>query len=111
MDKQKQFQISFVLSRVLNSGIIMSIEKNEKEIKGLEKVIGKITGLPYASVFNSYTGALHGALYGQDLVYNTSTNLPDMTEQEGKFLAWLGANPDSDSDVDVPVKRISDHMY
>ncbi|WP_347553044.1 degT/DnrJ/EryC1/StrS aminotransferase (plasmid) [Pseudalkalibacillus hwajinpoensis] len=106
MDKRKQFQISFVLSRVLNSGIIMSIEKNEKEIKGLEKFIGKATGLPYVSVFNSYTGALHGALYGQDLVHGTSTHLPDITEQEDNFLAWLGITSVGGNEDNVPFQRI-----
>lgn len=90
MDKNKRFQISFVLSRVLNSGVIMSIEKNEKEISGLEKLITKITGLPYVSVFNSYTGALHGALNGNDIGYGDFATLSNPTDKEEKFLNWLG---------------------
>ncbi|MBU9723427.1 MULTISPECIES: degT/DnrJ/EryC1/StrS aminotransferase [Bacillaceae] len=90
MDKKKQFQISFVLSRVLNSGIIMSIEKNEKEINGLEKLVAQITKLSYVSVFNSYTGALHGALNGKDIVHGDFVTLSNTSENEQKFLNWLG---------------------
>ncbi|UOQ83484.1 degT/DnrJ/EryC1/StrS aminotransferase [Gracilibacillus salinarum] len=90
MDKSTRFQISFVLSRVLNSGIIMSIEKNEKEIKGLESAITKITKLPYVSTFNSYTGALHGALQGNDIGHGDSVTLSNTTDQEEKFIDWLG---------------------
>ena len=106
MNKGKQFQISFVLSRVLNSGIIMSIEKNEKEIKGLEKFITKTMNLPYVSVFNSYTGALHAALYGQNIVYGDTTNLPNADEQEGRFLEWLGIKNNTNESLTVPFKRI-----
>lgn len=90
MDKKKQFQISFVLSRVLNSGVIMSIEKNEKEINGLEKTLAKITKRSYVSIFNSYTGAIHGALQGYGIGYNDFANLPNSSEKEERFLNWLG---------------------
>ncbi|WP_173918666.1 degT/DnrJ/EryC1/StrS aminotransferase [Halobacillus sp. Marseille-Q1614] len=106
MDKNKQFQISFVLSRVLNSGIIMSIEKNEKEINGLEKLMAKITKLSYVSVFNSYTGALHGALHGKDLGYGDSVTLSNATDKEEKFLNWLGISNLRDTKTEA-FERIS----
>jgi len=52
--KENYFSLSFVLSRVLNSGVIMSIEKNENELKGLEKSISKLTKAKYVALFNLY---------------------------------------------------------
>lgn len=90
VQKEQYFSLSFVLSRVLNSGVIMSIEKNDQELKGLEKSIAKLTKTKYVSLFNSYTGALHGALWGQDIRYQSSTRLHHPSDQERKFLHWLG---------------------
>lgn len=90
------FSISFVLSRVLTSGVIMSIEKNERELKGLENSIKKLTRAKYVSLFNSYTGAVHAALWGQDIVYGSSVRLPQANDQEKKFLRWLGVELSSD---------------
>ncbi|UTR16511.1 degT/DnrJ/EryC1/StrS aminotransferase [Salipaludibacillus sp. LMS25] len=100
-NNNKQFQMSFVLLRVLNSGIIMSIEKNEKEITGLEKILANITTLPYVSVFNSYTGALHGALHGKNIGYGDSVTLSNPTNKEEKFLKWLGISNLKDKETDV----------
>lgn len=90
IEKEHYFSLSFVLSRVLNSGVIMSIEKNDHELKGLEKSIAKLTKKTYVSLFNSYTGAIHGALWGQDIGHQSSTRLEHPSEQEKKFLNWLG---------------------
>ncbi|MBW7475342.1 degT/DnrJ/EryC1/StrS aminotransferase [Paenibacillus oenotherae] len=95
--KEHYFSLSFVLSRVLNSGVIMSIEKNDHELKGLEKSIAKLTKTKYVSLFNSYTGAIHGALWGQDIRYGDSTRLDQPSDQERKFLHWLGIALASDS--------------
>ncbi|MGO4697565.1 degT/DnrJ/EryC1/StrS aminotransferase [Paenibacillus sp. 2TAB26] len=99
IQKENYFSLSFVLSRVLNSGVIMSIEKNDFELKGLEKGIAKLTNKKYVSLFNSYTGAIHGALWGQDLGYHTSTRLEHPSEQEKKFIHWLGITLISDPHV------------
>lgn len=90
IQKEQYFSLSFVLSRVLNSGVIMSIEKNDQELKGLEKSVAKLTNTKYVSLFNSYTGAVHGALWGQDIRYQSATRLHQPSEQERKFLHWLG---------------------
>lgn len=100
IQKDRYFSISFVLSRVLNSGVIMSIEKNDNELKGLEKSIAKLTQTKYVSLFNSYTGAIHGALWGQDLSYESSTRLNQPNDQEKKFVGWLGVSLVSDPQVE-----------
>lgn len=41
--KNDYYNLSFILSRVLNTGTIMSIEKNEKELPGLENKVKKLT--------------------------------------------------------------------
>ncbi|MFF2887233.1 degT/DnrJ/EryC1/StrS aminotransferase [Paenibacillus sp. NPDC057967] len=101
IQKEHYFSLSFVLSRVLNSGVIMSIEKNDQELKGLEKSIAKLTQTRYVSLFNTYTGALHGALWGQDLVHGSSARLAHPSEQERNFLQWLGINLVHDTQVPI----------
>ncbi|WP_411342872.1 degT/DnrJ/EryC1/StrS aminotransferase [Paenibacillus sp. WLX1005] len=91
ISQKDYFSISFVLARVLNTGIIMSIEKNEKELKGLENALSKLSGKTYVNLYNSFTGAIHGALWGQDLVHGSETSLPSSaTAQERRFVDWLG---------------------
>ncbi|WP_322905756.1 degT/DnrJ/EryC1/StrS aminotransferase [Paenibacillus campi] len=91
VSRKDYFSISFVLARVLNSGIIMSIEKNEKELKGLEATLSKLSRKTYVNLYNSFTGAIHGALWGQDIVYGSQTSLhAAATEQERRFVDWLG---------------------
>jgi len=99
IQKDHYFSLSFVLSRVLNSGVIMSIEKNDQELKGLEKSIAKLTGTRYVSLFNTYTGALHGALWGQDIVHGSVARLTHPSEQERSFLHWLGISLVQDPEV------------
>ncbi|MFC4076049.1 degT/DnrJ/EryC1/StrS aminotransferase [Salinithrix halophila] len=105
--KDRYFSVSFVLARVLTSGVIMSIEKNEKELEGLKKSIRKITRAKHVSLFNSYTGAVHAALWGQDIVHGSSVNLPYPSHQERKFLHWLGVEISSDQTELPGFERIS----
>ncbi|MNI41342.1 hypothetical protein D3C73_955920 [compost metagenome] len=107
VQKEQYFSLSFVLSRVLNSGVIMSIEKNDHELKGLEKSIAKLTNTKYVSLFNSYTGAIHGALWGQDIRYQSSTLLNHPSDQERKFLHWLGITLVADPKVKLAYSTIS----
>ncbi|MFC4777983.1 degT/DnrJ/EryC1/StrS aminotransferase [Paenibacillus sp. GCM10023252] len=105
--KEDYFSLSFVLSRVLNSGVIMSIEKNDHELKGLEKSIAKLTKTKYVSLFNSYTGAIHGALWGQDIGYGSSARLNHPSEQERKFVQWLGVHIVTEPDVESAYQSIA----
>jgi len=105
--RENYFAISFVLSRVLNSGVIMSIEKNENELKGLEKSISKLTKAKHVALFNSYTGAVHGALWGQNIVHGSSTRLEQASQQESKFLHWLGIELKDDLALELGFATIS----
>jgi hypothetical protein len=107
IQKEHYFSLSFVLSRVLNSGVIMSIEKNDHELKGLEKSVAKLTKTKYVSLFNSYTGAIHGALWGQELGYHSTTRLAHPTDQEKKFVHWLGITLVTDSHVNQAYESIA----
>lgn len=89
MDK---FSTALVLTRVLNTGVIMSIEKNEKELTGLSDAISKMSGRQYVSLTNSFTAGVHTALFGQDIVYGDSAHLAQATQQEQKFIKWLGVH-------------------
>ncbi|MGG7445403.1 hypothetical protein ACQ3G7_04910 [Kosakonia oryzendophytica] len=91
----QHFQVSFVLARVLTSGVIMSIEKNESELKGLENILKKSSGKQYAVTYNSISGAVIGALWGQDIVYGGKTNQRTLDEQQEKLLKWLGIGHDN----------------
>jgi len=88
--EENYFSLSFVLTRVLNTGVIMSIEKNESELRGLEKALKKITNKEYVVLFNSLTGAIHGALTGQDIVHGSTAYLTEISERQSKFINWLG---------------------
>ncbi|MFC4101380.1 degT/DnrJ/EryC1/StrS aminotransferase [Paenibacillus xanthanilyticus] len=107
IEKEHLFSLSFVLSRVLTSGVIMSIEKNESELKGLEKSIAKLSGKRYVSLFNSYTGAVHAALWGQDLVHGSQARLAEPSEQERKFANWLGIAITQDSSAPLGFNRLA----
>jgi len=106
IQKEHYFSLSFVLSRVLNSGVIMSIERNDQELKGLEKSIAKLTQTRYVSLFNTYTGALHGALWGQDIGHGSEARLAHPSEQERSFLQWLGISLVQNPQVPLPYAAI-----
>ncbi|MEW4370250.1 degT/DnrJ/EryC1/StrS aminotransferase [Paenibacillus kandeliae] len=107
VSQKDYFSISFVLARVLNTGIIMSIEKNEKELKGLENALSKLSGKTYVNLYNSFTGAIHGALWGQDLVHGSVTSLPaSATAQERRFVDWLGVRTEEGLDYPYTVINI-----
>lgn len=91
----QHFQVSFVLARVLTSGVIMSIEKNESELKGLENSLKKSANKRYAVTYNSISGAVIGALWGQDIVYGSKTNQHNLDNQQEKLLKWLGIGHNS----------------
>ncbi|WP_426445883.1 degT/DnrJ/EryC1/StrS aminotransferase [Paenibacillus sp. S-38] len=107
ISKAHFFSLSFVLSRVLTSGVIMSIEKNESELKGLEKSIGKITGKKHVSLYNSYTGAVHAALWGQDIVHGSTTRIEQLSEGERRFIRWLGVELTDELAVPLGFERLA----
>ncbi|MEU7021241.1 degT/DnrJ/EryC1/StrS aminotransferase [Streptomyces sp. NPDC046203] len=84
------FDTATVLTRVLTSGVVMSIEKSDRELPGLERLLTKRTGRAKAALFNSRTGALHGALAGQGLGHGDTVSVPHTDRESLAFLAWLG---------------------
>jgi dTDP-4-amino-4,6-dideoxygalactose transaminase len=88
--KLDQFEVALVAQRVLTSGVIMSIEKNEKEIPSLCKLLSIRYHVPYVSMFNSASGAIHASLYGQDITYGNTVVLKSPSESEIRFCKWLG---------------------
>lgn len=89
------FPLSYTITRVLNSGVVMSIEKNEKELKGLKRKLCQLSGKKHAILFNADTGALHGALWGLGYEYDDKVNVKNLNNREKKLLYWLGLDLDS----------------
>ncbi|MDK1476531.1 degT/DnrJ/EryC1/StrS aminotransferase [Streptomyces sp. 549] len=90
------FDTSTVLTRVLTSGVVMSIEKSDRELPGLERLLSKQTGRAKAALFNSRTGALHGALAGQGVGHGDAVSVTTTDRTTLAFLAWLGVTVTAD---------------
>ncbi|WP_262703624.1 MULTISPECIES: degT/DnrJ/EryC1/StrS aminotransferase [Streptomyces] len=86
----EQFDAALVLTRVLTSGIVMSIEKNDKELPSLERLLTKRTGRAKAVLVNSRTAAIHAALSGQGIGHGDRAALPELDERARSFVHWLG---------------------
>ncbi|MFG2819361.1 degT/DnrJ/EryC1/StrS aminotransferase [Kitasatospora sp. NPDC048365] len=84
------FDTATVLTRVLTSGVVMSIEKSDRELPGLERLLTKQTGRSKAILLNSRSGAVHAALAGQGIGHGDVISAPVLAEQDRRFLAWLG---------------------
>jgi dTDP-4-amino-4,6-dideoxygalactose transaminase len=92
----REFDTALVLSRVLTSGIVMSIERNDRELPGLERLLGKQFGAGKAtrvSLVNSRTAAVHGAVAGLGIGHGDQVVLPDPPPWQRAFLNWLGIEP------------------
>jgi hypothetical protein len=68
----------------------MSIEKSDRELPGLERLLAKQTGRSQVVLVNSATAALHAALAGQGIGYGDEIDQPGLDAQAHAFLAWLG---------------------
>ena len=86
----EQFDAALVLTRVLTSGIVMSIEKNDKELPSLERQLTKQTGRARAVLVNSRTAAVHAALCGQGIGHGDQAVLPELDDRTRSFVHWLG---------------------
>ncbi|MBD9703734.1 DegT/DnrJ/EryC1/StrS family aminotransferase [Streptomyces sp. ID01-12c] len=84
------FDTATVLTRVLTSGVVMSIEKSDRELPGLERLLTKKTRRSKAVLLNSRTGAIHAALAGQGIGHGDSVALAKPDAETAAFLAWLG---------------------
>ncbi|MFC9994084.1 DegT/DnrJ/EryC1/StrS family aminotransferase [Nocardia sp. NPDC127526] len=79
-----------VLTRVLTSGVLMSIEKNDRELPGLQRILEKLTRRPHSVLVNSRTAAVHTALAGQGVGHGDEITQPGLDQKTTAFLAWLG---------------------
>jgi dTDP-4-amino-4,6-dideoxygalactose transaminase len=84
------FDTAVVLGRVLTSGVIMSIERNDRELPALERLLRQVGGRPRVTLVNSATAGLHSALAGQRLGHGDEVVAPALGEAHRRFLAWLG---------------------
>jgi hypothetical protein len=89
----REFDTALVLSRVLTSGIVMSIERNDRELPGLERLLAQRFGRARVSLVNSRTAAVHAALTGLGIGHGDRVVLPDPPDWQRAFLAWLGVEP------------------
>lgn len=92
----EQYDTSLVLSRVLTSGIVMSIEKNDKELPALERLLTKLSGRRRAVLVNSRSAAVHAALVGQGIGHGDRAVLPaGLGDRTRRFVDWLGVAEDA----------------
>jgi dTDP-4-amino-4,6-dideoxygalactose transaminase len=91
------FDTATVLTRVLTSGVVMSIEKSDRELPGLERLLTKKTGRARAVLLNSRTGAIHAALAGQGIGHGDTVALPGADAPTEAFLNWLGVTVTADA--------------
>ncbi|MGW3011466.1 degT/DnrJ/EryC1/StrS aminotransferase [Streptomyces sp. NPDC001219] len=84
------FDTATVLARVLTTGVVMSIEKSDRELPGLERLLTKQTGRARAVLVNSRTAAVHAALAGQGIGHGDTAAVPEPDAALGRFLSWLG---------------------
>ncbi|MFJ7078621.1 degT/DnrJ/EryC1/StrS aminotransferase [Streptomyces sp. NPDC098781] len=91
------FDTATVLTRVLTSGVVMSIEKSDRELPGLERLLTKQTGRAKAVLLNSRTAAVHAALAGQGIGHGDSIRLPAADAGTEAFVNWLGVTVSADA--------------
>ncbi|MCM2413789.1 degT/DnrJ/EryC1/StrS aminotransferase [Streptomyces sp. RKAG290] len=90
------FDTATVLTRVMTSGVVMSIEKSDRELPGLERLLTKRTGRSHAVLLNSRSAAVHAALAGQGIGHGDTVNAPELSAKDAAFLRWLGVGVTSD---------------
>ena len=99
----EQYDTALVLSRVLTSGIVMSIEKNDKELPALERLLTKRGGRLRAVLVNSGRAAVHAALAGQGIGHGDRAVLPvGLGDRTRAFVDWLGVEEAEGTDDAAP---------
>src|SRR5882757_1791813 len=86
------FDTATVLTRVMTSGVVMSIEKSDRELPGLERLLAKRTGRAKVVLVNSRSAAVHAALVGQGIGHGDEIHQPGLSEKDRAFLSWLGVS-------------------
>ncbi len=88
------YDTALVLARVLTSGVVMSIERSDRELPALTRLLTSRTGRKLASLVNSGSAGIHAALAGQGIGYGDTVVLPALTERQRAFVSWLGITAD-----------------
>lgn len=88
----EQLDTSMVLARVLTSGVVMSIEKSDRELPGLERLLTKQTRRGKAVLVNSRTAAVHAALVGLGIGHGDEITQPGLDAPTLAFVTWLGVH-------------------
>jgi DegT/DnrJ/EryC1/StrS aminotransferase family len=96
-----RFDTALVLTRVLTSGVVMSIEKNDKELPALERRLTRIGGRAHAVLANSVTAAVHSALAGIGAGHGAEIVAPPLPASVRAFVGWLGVRV-RDNDQERP---------
>ncbi|MDH6111827.1 dTDP-4-amino-4,6-dideoxygalactose transaminase [Kitasatospora sp. MAP12-15] len=104
------FDTATVLTRVLTSGVVMSIEKSDRELPGLERLLTKQTGRSRAVLLNSRSAAVHAALAGQGIGHGDEITQPGLSAKDLAFLTWLGVKVREDADPDASGTPAFDHL-
>jgi hypothetical protein len=84
------FGTALVLTRVLTSGVLMSIEKNDRELPALGRLLRKATGHAHVSLVNSCSAGIHTSLVGQGIGYGDTIDQPDLSARQRAYVEWLG---------------------
>lgn len=84
------FDTAVVLTRVMTSGTVMSIEKSDRELPGLERQLTRATGRAKAVLVNSASAAVHAALAGRGIGHGDTADLPGLDPRTAAFVSWLG---------------------
>lgn len=91
------FDTATVLTRVMTTGVVMSIEKSDRELPGLERLLTKQSGRARAVLVNSRSAAVHAALAGQGIGHGDEVHQPGLSDKDRAFLAWLGITARDDA--------------
>lgn len=84
------YDTALSLARVLTSGVVMSIEKSERELPALARLLAARTGRTHVVLVNSGSAGIHAALAGQGIGYGASIAQPGLTGRQRAFVRWLG---------------------
>ena len=90
------YDTALVLTRVLTSGVVMSIEKSDRELPALQRLLTRETGWSEAILVNSRTAAVHAALAGQSIGHGDEIAVPALDERLLAFVRWLGVGVRAD---------------
>ena len=81
-----------IINRILNTGTIMSIEKNEQELKGLTRELKSYFQYDYCALFNCFTGALQAGLLANGYSYGKKIKINQFykNNQIINFIRYIG---------------------